>query len=88
MNHAGAVAEEAEYRKTLKYKVLLSSCSFILIAVEALGVIGNEAQRFLTDVAWRIEKEPNDKSAPQYLLQWIWISAQRGNPVSVLGTLT
>ena len=71
-----AVAAEAEYKKTLKYSVLPSSCSFIPIVIETLGVNGSEAGRFLTDVAWRIEKEYDDKSALQHLLQRISISAQ------------
>ena len=75
---------EAEYRKTQKYKVLPSSCSFIPIVVETLEVTGNEEQCFLTDVARRIEKEPDDKTALQHLLQRISVSVQRGNAVSVL----
>ena len=84
----GAVAVEAEYRKTLKCGVLPSSCSFIPIVVETLGAIGSEARHFLTDVARHIEKEYEDKSALQHLLQRISISVQRGNAVSVLATLS
>ena len=87
VHEPGAVAAEAEYRKSLKYKVLPSSCSFIPIVVETMGVIGNEARQFLTDVARRIEKESDDKSALQHLLQRISITVQRGNALSVLGTL-
>ena len=82
------MAAEAEYRKTQKCGVFPSSCSFIPIVVETLWVIGNEAQRFLTDVAWCIEKESDDKTALKHLLQCISVSVQRGNAVSVLGTVS
>ena len=84
VHEPGAVAAEAEYRKTQKYGVLPSSCSFIPIVVETLEVTGNEARCFLTDVARHIEKESDDKTALQHLLQRISVSVQRGNAVSVL----
>ena len=57
--------------------------------VETLEVIGNEACRdhFLADVTGRIEKESDDKSALQHLLQLISITVQRGNGISTLETL-
>ena len=78
---------EVEHRKTLKYRVLPASYSFIPIVVETWGVIGIETCHFLLDVAGRIEKESDDKSAMQHLLQRISFTVQRGNAVSVLGTL-
>ena len=77
------MAAEPVYRKSLKYRVLPSSYSFLSSVVETLGVTGNEVHHLLTDASWCIEKEFDDKSA----LQCVSIAIQRGNAVSVLGTL-
>ena len=87
VHEPGAVTAETEYRKTLKYTVLSSSYSFASIVVETLGVIWNEARHFLTGVAQHIEKESDDRSGLQHLLQCIVVTAQQGNAVKVLGTL-
>ena len=43
MKEAGAVADDAELRKTKKYSNLTSSHYFVPLAVESLGVFGKEA---------------------------------------------
>ena len=40
---AGAVADDAEYRKKLKYNHLDSTHAFIPVAVETVGAFGREA---------------------------------------------
>ena len=53
---AGAVATDAEYRKTLKYGSLSSSYSFIPSLVETLKVFRKEAHSFLKEVAQCTER--------------------------------
>ena len=72
VHEPGTEDAQAEYRKTLKYGVLPSACSFISTVVETLGVIGNESRQ-------HTEKESDGKSALQHLLEHIPITVQRGN---------
>ena len=50
----GAVATDAESRKTVKYQSLASLYSFTPVAVETLGAIGQEAFAFFQDLGRRI----------------------------------
>ena len=83
----GAVAADAEYRKTLKYGHLSSTHCFVPIRVETLGVFGKEARCSFKEVAHRIEKESDDHIAFQHLIQRISVVIQIGNTVSILGCL-
>ena len=82
---AGAVAADAEYRKTLKYSHLSSSHCFVPVAVETLGVFGKEARRFFREVAQRMRLATGEQLAHQYLLQRISVAVQRGYAAAVLG---
>ena len=52
VREAGAVAADAEYKKTQKYSHLSSSHCFVPVAVETLGVFGKEAVS-----SWRSHNE-------------------------------
>ena len=55
VREAGAVADDAEFRKTQKYSNLVSSHYFVLLAVESLGVFGKEARSFLKELGQRVK---------------------------------
>ena len=55
VREAGAVADDAEFRKTQKYSNLISSHYFVPLAVESLGVFGKEAQSFLKELGQRVK---------------------------------
>ena len=51
VREAGAVAADAEYKKSQKYLHLSYSHYFVPVAVETLGVFGKEARHFFREVA-------------------------------------
>ena len=85
VREAGAVAADAEYKKTQKYSHRSSSHCFIPVAVETLGVFGKEARRFFREVTQRMKLATDEQLAHQYLLQRISVEVQRGNAAAVLG---
>ena len=85
VREAGAVAADAEYRKTQKYTHLSSSHNFVPIAVETLGVFGKDAHSFFKEVARRVKLATDDDFAYQSLVQRISVAVQRGNAAAVLG---
>ena len=86
MREAGAVADDAEFRKTQKYSNLISSHYFVPLAVESLGVFGKEAQSFLKELGQRVKSSSGDPMAHRYLVQQISVAVQRGNTAAVLGS--
>ncbi len=85
VREAGAVAADAEHRKTRKYSHLVSSHVFVPVAIETLGAFGGEARSFFRDVARRVTVATQDPLAHQYLVQRIAVAVQRGNAAAVLG---
>ena len=85
VREAGAVAADAEYKKTQKYTHLSSSHNFVPIAVETLGVFGKDAHSFFKEVARRVKLATDDDFAYQSLVQRISVAVQRGNAAAVLG---
>ena len=55
VREAGAVADEAERKKKVKYAHLENSHHFVPVAVETLGVFGSEARSFFKDLGGRIK---------------------------------
>ena len=87
VKEAGAVAAEADYKKTLKYMHLDSSHCIVPVAVETLGVFGKAARHFFKEVAQRVKLATDDSLAHQYLVQRISVAVQRGNAAGVLGCI-
>ena len=92
LNHAvlspGAVATDAESRKTVKYQSLASLYSFTPVAVETLGAIGQEAFAFFQDLGRRIFANNAEPRSFQFLMQRLSVTVQRGNAACVLGTVS
>ena len=83
-SEAGAVADEAERKKKLKYSSLLATHHFIPIAS---GVFGSEATSFFKELARRIKIETGEPRSFHFLAQRIAVAIQRGNAAAVLGTM-
>jgi len=86
-SEAGAVAEEAERKKRVKYAHLERSHCFIPVAVETLGVFGPAARAFVRDLGHRIADVTLEPLSHQFLLQRIAVAIQRGNAAAILGTM-
>ena len=84
---AGAVAASAEQHKKNKYAHLEATHHFITVAIETLGVVGEEGSVFFKDLGRRISNVKKEQSSHQFLLQRVLIAVQRGNAASIMGTL-
>ena len=84
----GAVANDAESRKALKYRSLSATYTFTPVAVETLGPLGDEASNFFLNIGHRIAAVTNEPRSYQFLMQRLNVAIQRGNAACVLGTVT
>ena len=64
-----SVANDAEGRKVAKYSSLSPQYTFIPIAVETLGALGDEALSFFRDLGHRIATVTAEPRSFQFLLQ-------------------
>ena len=87
VREAGAVADDAKYRKKLKYSHLFSIHCFTAVAVESLGVFGQDARAFFREEARRVGSVTDDSQAHQYLVQRVSVAIQRCNAAAGLGCI-
>lgn len=83
----GAVANDAENRKSSKYRSLAACYNFKPVAVETLGALGEEASAFFEDLGRRITAVTAEPRSFQFLMQRLSVTLQRGNAACVLGTV-
>ena len=83
---AGAVANQVECKKQLKYAHLGPGHIFTPIAIESSGVFGTETVKFLTDLGHCLKLASGENSAYPFLLQRLSVAVQRGNAASVMGS--
>ena len=83
----GAVACNAEQRKTAKYQSLSALYQFKPIAVETLGALGEEATDFFRQLGHRITTVTAEQRSHQFLMQRLSVAIQRGNAACVIGTV-
>ena len=84
---AGGAAEDAESDKVKKYAHLDNQYDFYAIGFETLGSWGPSALDILSQIGNRIKAHTGDMRTMEFLRQRIGIEIQRGNAVSVLGTV-
>ena len=84
---SGSAALAAESLKRIKYAGLVASHAFVPVAIETLGSWGPEASVLVSEIGRRLEMTQGEPRATSFLRQRISIAMQRGNAVSVLGTL-
>ena len=83
----GLVANDAEDRKTVKYRTLTPLYNFMPIAVESPGAIGDCATDFVQKLGQRISVATGEPRSSQFLFQRLSVAIQRGNAACVVGTL-
>ncbi len=75
----GAVAQEAERKKRIKYAHMEATHFFVPVAIETLGAFGPDARSFLKDLGNRLKASTHEPLSHYYLLQRIVVAVQRGN---------
>ena len=83
----GLVADRAEEKKIKKYANLQRELCFSPIAFDTMGVVGSKSMLFLRDLGRRIRATSNDPKSFIYLLRRLAVTVQRGNAISILGTI-
>ena len=86
---AGSAAAKAEASKNAKYTAISVTHAFVPLAFETLGSWGEEAQRFrpIKDLGKRITIVTGDTRETTYLRQRLSLAVERGNAISVTGSL-
>ena len=84
---AGSAAEHAEQLKNEKCAHLTHQFDFYPIGFETFGSWGPSAMDILDQIGKRIKEHTGDSRAMDFLRQKISVEIQRGNAVSVLGTV-
>ena len=70
-----------------KYGSFTDSYCFVPVAIETFGVWGDMGMEFIKEVGRKIMEQTGEKRATSFLFQSIGVAVQRGNSLSVLGTL-
>ena len=85
---AGKAAKEGEDRNLRHYDHLMNDFEFVSVSVETFGTWGERGLKFIKEIGKLITDKNHDKRATSYLFQALSIAIQRGNSLSVTGTLT
>ena len=83
----GKVAAKAEEAKLVKYANLAESFIVAPICIETFGTWGPHGLGLVKEVGSLIARETNEPRSTSFLLQSMSMAVQRGNAVSVLGTV-
>jgi len=83
---AGAAAEAAAARKHVNYAGIASTHTFVPVAVESMGPLGQEASEFLTELERRLSLITDDARETSYLFQRVSVLIQRYNAVAFRGS--
>ena len=86
-SHPGWVAEHADAGKRRKYAELSNRYHFVAIALETLGPISKGAERFIVEVANRLEAISGDRREGMFLRQMLSLAVCRGNVASIVGAM-
>ena len=70
-----------------KYTSLGAGYSFTPVAIESLGAMGKKSLVFVKELGHRVRQCSGEVKARAYLPQRLSVAVQRGNAVSVLGTV-
>ena len=86
-NDPGKVASEAENRKIKHYEELQHDYHFTPICIETLGTWGHLGHALIKEIGKLIIDKTGEKRSTSYLFQVISMAVQRGNAISIIGTL-
>ncbi|KAJ4428046.1 hypothetical protein ANN_24060 [Periplaneta americana] len=84
---AASAAELAVKKKVNKYAHLLDNYIFVPFAVETFGPWSHDAKVLVSQIGQILISITGDRRCTTYLRQRLSIAIQRGNAMSVLGTL-
>lgn len=84
---AGAAAEQAQTLKHRKYSCLSGDYELAALAVETFGPWSSDMQEFMGRMNVRLIQSCGDRRAGSYFKQRISLAVQRGNALSVLGSM-
>ncbi|CAG9087357.1 unnamed protein product [Plutella xylostella] len=84
IRQAGSAAKNAARHKHTKYNSLKATYIFIPVAFETTGVWGEEAKRFIKEIARRLIERGQDRRCLAYLTQRLSLAIQRGNAASIM----
>ena len=87
VENAGGAADDAERRKKEKYLFLGANYEFVPLGFETFGSWGAEAKDLVRQIGKKIAERSGERRSTDFLRQRISIEIQRGNSVSVFGTL-
>ena len=77
----------AAQKKLIKYDSLAPNYDIAPVAIESLGAIGPLSRALLKDLGRRIKESTGEARAHEYLVQRLAVAVQRGNAVSIMGTM-
>ena len=60
---------------------------FVPIAVETFGSWGPKGLKFIKEIGKKIQEKTGNKNATSHIIQAISMTVQRGNAISIMGTL-
>ena len=83
---AGAAAERAAKLKNDKYQELTRGFEFCAVAIETMGPINEEGERFLAKLGGLLAKKTGEPRETAFLFQRLAITVQRCNAVSFAGS--
>ena len=84
---AGKSAEQAATKKHTIYQELKTQYHFVPVALETFGSWGKEGLKFIKDLGSRIGELSGEKRSTNFLFQAISMANQRGNAISIAGTV-
>ena len=84
---AGKAAELAEAKKSSHYEDLANQYLVTPVAAETLGSWGPSSLKFIKELGGRIALSNGEPRSTNYLLQSLGMAIQRGNAMSIVGTL-
>ena len=84
---AGAVAAQAEERKSLNFCSLVSSHTFVPVAIETSGTLGPRTRVILRELGHRLSRATGESRSATFLLQRLSVAIHR-DAVSDLGTIS
>ena len=73
--------------KMMKYELLTQTHTFTPLAVETTGAFNTKASKFLQDIGRRCTEATGDIKETAYIFQQVSVAIQRGNALSIRGTL-
>ena len=84
---AGGLADWSEEKKLEHYRDLVSTHIVTPIAVETMGAWGQIGHNFIKILGARMTDVNKDDRSTSYLFQALSMALQRGNAMSIIGTI-